>query len=50
MYRGVKSTIMIENKFTMIPYWIHDLTIPLVGSMTIGITVAPYTLKIPLPN
>ena len=42
---------MIENKFTIIPYWIHDLTIPLVGSMTIGITVAPFApLKIPLPN
>jgi|SRR5690348_17232890 uncharacterized membrane protein (Fun14 family) len=27
------------NKFTMIPYWIHDLTIPFIGSMTVGITV-----------
>src|SRR5215831_2718672 len=26
------------NKFTMIPYWIPDLTIPFTGSMAVGIT------------
>jgi hypothetical protein len=34
------SNILLDsgNKFTLIPYWIPDLTIPFVDSMTVGIT------------